>query len=177
DLLFTQPQTIADLRGMLVGSTYPLYAPNRRWSYPYRAGADVFFNHERVHATYNATTSLLQELFNRQRGLKQGLQPTALPLEFSRPFQLPPGPPRPPIWIGVVGNRGTYPLRVFDAPDPVEEGQHDPWPNPPRISDAARECELTLMSSVKESEIPATGNGTIIVAATWDNLLHFRMFE
>ena len=43
DLLFTQPQTIADLRGMLIGSSYPLYAPNRRWSYPYGDGGGGLF--------------------------------------------------------------------------------------------------------------------------------------
>ena len=124
DLLFTQPQTIADLRGMLVGSSYPLYAPNRLWSYPYGDGPDVFFNQESVQAIYNATMCLLVEIFDDDDKLKYA----ALPLEFSQPFHLQADSPRPPIWIGVVGNRGIYPLRVVDAVSPLADGNRDPWP-------------------------------------------------
>ena len=111
DLLFTKPQTITDLRGMLVGSTYPLYAPNRRWSYPYGAGPRVFFGHDSVQAYYNGTMAVLREVFSDDAEIHQ----KAIPLEYSRPFQPPGAEPRPPIWIGVVGNRGLYPLHVSKA--------------------------------------------------------------
>ena len=123
DLLFTQPQTISALRGMLVGSSYPLYAPNRRWSYPFHPRAKVFFNQESTQAIYNSTTFLLREIFASCDEVKQA----AVPLEFGRPFEQPDDHPRPPIWISIVGNRGIYPLAVYGASDPGATGR-DQWP-------------------------------------------------
>jgi len=123
DLLFTQPQTISDLRGMLIGSSYPLYAPNRRWSYPYGAGADVFFNQESVQAIYNATTFLLAEILEDDKDVTA----RTMPLEFSLPFEPFDDHPRPPIWISIVGNRGIYPIHVAKGPDP-ENANRDQWP-------------------------------------------------
>jgi len=122
DLLFTQAQTITDLRGMLVGSTYPLYAPNRLWSYPYGDGTDVFFNQDSAQAFYNAMMCLLSEIFHND----QEITKAAIPLEFSQPFQKQANPPKPPIWISVVGNRGIYPLRVIDRAR--AKGKIDQWP-------------------------------------------------
>ncbi len=122
DLLFTQPQTISALRGMLVGSSYPLYAPNRRWSYPFHR-AKVFFNQESTQAIYNSTTFLLREIFAHDAAVTKA----AMPLEFGQPFQPPEDHPRPPIWISIVGNRGIYPLAVASAPDPAL-AEHDQWP-------------------------------------------------
>ncbi len=123
DLLYTQPQTISDLRGMLIGSSYPLYAPNRHWSYPYGAGGKVFFNQESVQAVYNSTMLLLAEMFDEDKELLAD----ALPLEFSKPFAPADDSPRPPIWISIVGNRGIYPVAVRNAPDPVEKARNQ-WP-------------------------------------------------
>jgi hypothetical protein len=121
DLLFTQPQTISYLRGMLIGSSYPLYAPNRHWSYPYGEGAKAFFSHESVQAVFNSTTLLLAEVFADDDEVRA----KALPLEFSRPFEAPDQHPRPPIWIGIVGNRGIYPIAVRDGP---EREKPEQWP-------------------------------------------------
>jgi hypothetical protein len=123
DLLFTQPQTISDLRGMIVLSSYPLYPPNRRWSYPYGKGAGVFFNHEGGQAIYNATMCLLAEVFDDDAELKED----ALPLEFSGPFQREVKNHRPSVWISVVGNRGIYPLSVESPHDEPPTGS-DRWP-------------------------------------------------
>ena len=56
---------------MLVGTSYPLYAPNRLWSYPYGAGTDVFFSQDGVQSFYNATTCLLTEIFPDDKELQR----------------------------------------------------------------------------------------------------------
>jgi hypothetical protein len=122
DLMFTQPQTISDLRGMLIGASYPLYAPNRRWSYPFGVGPKVFFNQESTQAIFNSTTFLLREIFEGDAKVKDA----AVPLEFGHPFEQPELHPRPSIWISIVGNRGIYPLAVARAPDPAQ-AKHDQW--------------------------------------------------
>src|SRR6185312_2024261 len=63
NLAFIHPKTIADLRGMIVGSTYPLAAQNQAWSYSYR-GDDkrVFFTSDDSQGVYNATVAHLHDM-------------------------------------------------------------------------------------------------------------------
>ena len=118
DLLYTQPQTISQLRGMLVGSTYPLYAPNRLWSYPYGAGPDVYFKDSGFQAIYNAALSLFTEMYEEDKTAdKYKLHSLSYPLEMGPPFAPEKADPRPPIWISVVGNRGIYPIDMTASTD------------------------------------------------------------
>lgn len=119
-LLYTHPQNVDDLRGMLVASTYPLYPPNQLRSYSYQGDvAQVFFSSESTQGTYNAAIAHLESLGDPRHPARF--------LEYGVPFD-PPGsydfipgaPPRfrverrkPPIWIGAVGNHGLYPLAVL----------------------------------------------------------------
>jgi hypothetical protein len=130
-LLFAHAQNVDDLRGMLVASTYPLFPSNQAWSYSYQGDAThVFFSAEDIQGVYNAAIAHLQELGN-----------PAIParfLEYGLPFDTPgsyapadvasgviAGPPpwinkarKPPVWIGMVGNHGIYPVTtVADPPD------------------------------------------------------------
>ena len=140
DLLFTQPQTISDLRGMLVGSSYPLYAPNRLWSDPYHLPRKtVFFSQDGVQAFYNATMCVLSEMFD------DDVRKLALPREFSAPFSEVRAHPRPPIWISVVGNRGMYPLHVAYA-DHSNETRPDAWPALADVANAKQDLPEYLPS-------------------------------
>jgi hypothetical protein len=122
-LLFTHPQHVAELRGMLVASTYPLYPLNQLWSYSYKGDmAHTFFSGDTVQGTYNAAVAHLDQIGN----------PGVLPrfLEYGTPFD-PPGSykkgadgwvwgvklRKPPIWLSVVGNHGLYPVATVEPKD------------------------------------------------------------
>jgi len=115
DLVFTHPKWIADLRGMFVASTYPLVARNQSWSYPNEGDRrSVFFASDDAQGVYNATVLQLNGLCLRD----EPDEPVHL-VEYGSPF-VPPDKARlrenaPPVWIGVVGNHGVYPLRVATA--------------------------------------------------------------
>ena len=118
-LLFTHPQNVDDLRGMIVASTYPLYPSNQSWSYSYQGDrTHVFFSSESGQGTYNAAIAHLDKIGDEEvppRFLEYGL-PFDPPgsyvssddgsLKWSTPTR------QPPIWIGMVGNKGIYPLRA-----------------------------------------------------------------
>lgn len=111
DLLLTQAQSIADLRGVLVGSSYPLYPHNRSWSYPHAYSLSKHFFFESSQAVYNATKFVLNDVY-------QYAPDEVAPLEYGLPFatrRTAEVGQWPPIWIGMVGNRGIYPVHVLDA--------------------------------------------------------------
>ena len=135
DLVFTHPERIADLRGMFVASTYPLLARNQSWSYPYRGEQrSVFFTSDDAQGIYNATVLQLHDLLDEEPVAQTHF------VEYGRPFALPGGTsPQgtspetcPPVWIGVVGNHGIYPVHVDDGTPrdrdttAAEQGQSEP---------------------------------------------------
>ena len=62
DLLFARPQNVADLRGMLVASTYSLYPPNQWIITSYGAKPHVQFSDQGAHGLYNAVVAHLWEM-------------------------------------------------------------------------------------------------------------------
>ncbi len=113
NLLYTHPEFISDLRGMIVGSTYPLFPSNQSWSYTYqRDQTHAFFVSDNAQGVYNAVVGHLAEIFKRRSELRGVKEPNFL--EYGQPF-VPPhsGFNKPPIWISVVGYRGLYPLKVI----------------------------------------------------------------
>jgi len=106
DVLLAHPDYRYHMRGVLIGSTYPLFPPNQRWVKP-SSGERNLFPSAAAQGYYNA--ALLQ---------------LALPeclLEYTPPpFALvgaaadDPARQRPPIWISMVSPSGTLvPLQVF----------------------------------------------------------------
>ncbi len=121
DLLFTHPDYSADLRGSLVGSSYPIYDRNQRWSFPFR-GAErrFFFPGPGEQGCYNAVLALLDR------------ESSGDLIEYGPPFlasvcsadadklsqDLSKGPidrRRPPVWISIIGQGGLYPLSAIPA--------------------------------------------------------------
>ena len=134
ELLFTHPDFSSVLRGSIVGSSYPLYSRDQRWSFP--------FNQERRRPSflssgeqgyYNATILLLsqdQEKKDEKALVEYGppfpklyrsspLPPAikcpediSAPTESSEPISSCVDEHRPPVWISIVGVGGLYPVAV-----------------------------------------------------------------
>jgi hypothetical protein len=137
DLLLTLPQASYYLKGTIVGSTYPLFAENQRWTSraPSSAGAHRrhAFPSESAQGCYNAV-------------LAQRAKPNHL-VEYRAPYfggaanerQW----ARPPIWISMIGQNGDLvPLQYFteyqDEGYVWELGKDAPTapaPPPPRVED------------------------------------------
>ncbi|HUR55219.1 MAG TPA: hypothetical protein VMZ71_13885, partial [Gemmataceae bacterium] len=102
DLLLTHPDYLYHMKGVVVGSTYPLYAPNQRWVNP-GAPELLLLGSAAAQGYYNATLALI--------GAADQM------LEYAPPaFAAGPGVPndRPPVWVSMVAPSGSLvPLQVF----------------------------------------------------------------
>lgn len=110
DVLLTHPDYLYHMKGVVVGSTYPLYAPNQRWVNP-NAPELLLLASAAAQGYYNATLALI--------GAADQM------LEYSPPaFATGPGVPndRPPVWVSMVAPSGSLvPLQVFTGyEDPGE---------------------------------------------------------
>jgi hypothetical protein len=114
DLLYLDPDSISDLRGMIVGSTYPLYAPNHVWSGSNASSRGQVFSSEFAQGVYNAAILQVARIVGDDE--RKDL------IEYEIPRSLRPSgvadPGRPPVWISVVGERALYPV---DCLWPTEE--------------------------------------------------------
>jgi hypothetical protein len=115
DILFAHPQYAADLRGMLVGTTYLLYPRNQFWTDSVAGRLNRLphfaFPSNEAQGTYNATLAQLLAM-----GLT-GPEPIrfleyGMPLRQGNESKAVIDPYVPPIWIGVVGNREVYPVQI-----------------------------------------------------------------
>jgi membrane-bound metal-dependent hydrolase YbcI (DUF457 family) len=106
DLLLTHPDYLYHMKGVVVGSTYPLYPPGQAWSNP-DAAERLLVSSAGAQGYYNATLALL--------GLPDRM------IEYGPPgFAAGPGVPtdRPPVWVSMVAPSGTLvPLQVFTGYD------------------------------------------------------------
>ena len=107
DLLYLDPDSISDLRGMIVGSTYPLYAPNHVWSGSDRSSRGQVFSSAFAQGVYNAAILQAAKVVGDAKE-RDGLIEYAIPRSLRPPGVADPG--RPPVWISVVGERALYPV-------------------------------------------------------------------
>ena len=108
DLLYLHPDNKLDFHGTRVISSYPLFALNQLWTYPFDGDSiRQEFPTPNDEGIYNATLALLDR--------------TELMREYGFPFKkYKHGKLRhPPLWLGIVGLNGIWPVKVFD--DPLEE--------------------------------------------------------
>jgi hypothetical protein len=111
-LLLSHPDYSTYLKGAIVGSTYPLYARNQRWSFPYEgSNREVFFPGEEEQGCYNATVALLAE---QLQGCHEDARDGRL-LEYGPPFVPFQAGLRPPIWVSVICQTGPEPLGVISG--------------------------------------------------------------
>jgi hypothetical protein len=106
DLILSHPDYTYYMRGALVGSSYPLYAKNQRWSLPYRGTNQRFvFSSQLEYGYYNATLALLQP------DEAKDLLEYGVPFGEAKPGNTPAR--RPPIWISTIGQNGPEPLEAY----------------------------------------------------------------
>lgn len=109
DLLYAHPTYRRATEGMLVVSTYPLFAANQRWTAlkdspsPERL---LQMSSDGAQGTYNAVLLQLNEMHKEMTHLK--LNPPEVPLlEYTAPFEQ---SEYPPVWISAVGRGGMWPI-------------------------------------------------------------------
>jgi hypothetical protein len=104
DLIYLHSDINLDFQGMLVASTYPLFAKNQLWTYPFAGNQyRLQFADHTSQGTYNATLALL------------GLRPEML--EYGDPFPQKETRDKPGIWISAVGKDDLWPVDYFAMPD------------------------------------------------------------
>jgi hypothetical protein len=167
DLLLGHPTYAPQLRGMIVASTYPMFSMAQRWDPPHRGDTQRhLFIHEADQGYYNATVSLLGQRIDKEEKPKNGNSHKRRShyfdylYDYGRPFdemdnfagKAPDheaGSDRPPIWFGVIGQRGIWPVTYETAPRvsavagsefifqprPGESGQPIEYPSPGAASD------------------------------------------
>jgi hypothetical protein len=101
DLRFVHSEVNADLVGMLVFSTYPLFSANQNWTYPFKGESRrIQFPNEEAEGIFNATLTLIGDPGKVRDDL----------VEYSEPFK---PSPRPALWLGVVGHNNIWPLSIW----------------------------------------------------------------
>jgi hypothetical protein len=104
DLLYLHSESNPDFQGTLVISTYPLFALNQVWTYPFDGykRRSQFSTHG-AQGLYNATLALL----NREKQM----------VEYGLPLhEYEDGENRyPALWLGIVGRNGIWPVKTFDV--------------------------------------------------------------
>jgi hypothetical protein len=124
DLLYLDSLSIADLRGMIIGSTYPLYPANHSWTGSDARSRGQVFPSENAQGVYNAAVVQIARVTGQDRASlpPEEQQGRAKPweaegellIEYSTPVPLNSGvvadPALPPVWISVVGERSLYPV-------------------------------------------------------------------
>ncbi|MBV8770736.1 MAG: hypothetical protein JO166_00205 [Deltaproteobacteria bacterium] len=100
DLRYIHSDVNADLLGMLVFSTYPLFDSNQDWTYPFTGRSQrIQFPGEDAEGVFNATIVQLDHADDME--------------EYGAPFAT--GPVSqvrtPALWVGVVGHDAIWPVR------------------------------------------------------------------
>jgi hypothetical protein len=145
DLLFARPQNATDLRGMLVASTYSLYPPNQWIITSYGVRPHVLFSNQGAQGLYNAITAHLWEM-----GVAEDHSGPQL-LEFAPPYETTASVFNPQLWIGVVGERGLFPLRASATNDDLaylynpKDTAEKRWPSQPPDQPKFKEQNLRAM--------------------------------
>ena len=114
DILYSQvPEE--EMRGTMVASTYPLFAENQGWTSSGGPGSRrQTVVSDPAQGAYNATLLLLNDM----RGGGARTEPPEGLLEFRPPGFATTQPSNgPPVWISVLGARGSWPLVALFKPD------------------------------------------------------------
>jgi hypothetical protein len=133
DLVYLDSESITELRGMIIGSTYPLYAANHAWTGSDRRSRGQVFPSEDAQGVYNAAVVQIARLTGMSRAdneteqekNKRRDQEGKNLFEYSTPIALRRGfvsdLGMPPVWVSVVGERSLYPVdcRMFE-PDKLK---------------------------------------------------------
>jgi hypothetical protein len=114
DLFFVHPDYNQYVRGMIVASSYPIFAEGQRWANDSLSNEQ--FPTTMAEGVYNATIALLSYT-HEGNPLTERQVPV---LDYTIPGR---GSGRPPIWISVVGNDALWPI-TWSEPNASEYVQH-----------------------------------------------------
>lgn len=125
DLILAHPEYVDKLRGTILASPYPLHGATQQWTPPSRGGLHrQVFAYISDQGCYNAVLAgfadaagdLRKKLEDAGRPAPAGGDVAKWPMNSAYDYG-PPEPPRsnpyktrPPVWIGVVGAHGLWPL-------------------------------------------------------------------
>src|SRR5262245_1698337 len=104
DLLYLHSDHNLDFQGALVISSYPLFALNQLWTYPFEGDKErLQFPTPTEMGIYNATLALL---------CREDLM-----LEYGFPFKPYKDSEKryPALWLGIVGRNGIWPVKAIDV--------------------------------------------------------------
>ncbi len=117
DLMLLDPESIADMRGVVVGATYPLFPLNHAWTASELSSRGSVFTSQHAQGTYNAAVIHLNRAAKRVRDEDSVVKSNGL-IEYSTPRALTAGRSDrllPPVWISKVGERLLYPVDCIIA--------------------------------------------------------------
>jgi hypothetical protein len=134
ELFFGHPELTRELQGMLVVSSYSLFAPSQAWIYPFDDRAILGFSSAESKGVYNASIAIFDGAPN---------MPASRLVGYSRPFTVPAPDSGPSVWLSAVGMNGLWPLsftggtyeptdHVYAPPSPAAEMHQPPVVRPAR---------------------------------------------
>ncbi len=118
DLLFTHPDYRRYTRGLIVGSTYPLF--NGIQPASMASARRLQFGSMTAQGVYNAALALLDY---DEAGVARAGAPELV--DYGEPNAA--GSTRPPLWIGVVGRGAIWPVRYVPV---IDDGSLQPYQRP-----------------------------------------------
>ncbi|MDR3632966.1 MAG: hypothetical protein P4L84_03965 [Isosphaeraceae bacterium] len=150
DVLLAHPDYSGRLRGMIVASTYPLNSSTQPWTFPFTGdGERRQFHQQGDQGVYNATLAhFLSDA--TEHSLGDGLRTWRKLLDYGVPTRalvsgdaqdllaLAEGEHRPPLWIGVVGQRGIWPVEYLVPQGPNGAKLYEQYLKPVRVEGAER---------------------------------------
>jgi hypothetical protein len=152
NLLFTHPDVMRDLNGMLVASTYPL--AGTRSMVPGMPGEPrLTFVSQEAEGIFNALSALLFEMGAQ---VATGDQSSGRRLALHDYVYGHDTDPRPPIWISMVSNGALWPFRAIPMSELRNEGE-PPKPLNPIMYPGSKSGKDALGSSEAPQRDPDTG--------------------
>jgi hypothetical protein len=122
-LLFLHGSVNAEMRGLLILSTYPELAANQIWTRPYGGIEEPDeFSSDSTEGTFNAATALLQRQEHHEDKGREGndsmlfapSEETNL-VEYGAPFDLSSSHSKPVLWLTVLGRESTLPVETISS--------------------------------------------------------------
>lgn len=113
DVLYSAPDYVRYTEGMLVASTYPLFANNQSWTGSTRV---LPFPSNASEGVYNAACVLLNRIYAETGNypIRIGGDRSKAPSEYHTPFVQ---GNKPPLWLTITGRDGVWPAKIWDYED------------------------------------------------------------
>jgi hypothetical protein len=165
DVLFAHPDFNQYVRGMLVASSYPLFAQNQAWTTGHIAGAQLQqFATMSSEGIYNALLALTSYKPDGSPATKTGSPPLLLDYRLQEPC--PDEGCRPAAWVGVVAHDAVWPVD-HEHVDPVDHEHVDSKGG--GVDHESSDADYTFPAKLQDAEsavaeVPVQPSGSARVA-------------